>query len=206
VRHYGPDNEPKPETYVPYNQNQASYLQYGSMALVIRGENPSNLVSGVRGEILAVDSSQPVYNAKSMEQVVADSVAQRRLDTLLLALLAGVALLLAAVGTYSVMAYTVAQRTHEMGVRMALGAQPRDVIKLVLGQALSLALIGVTIGLGAAFGLMRFVSGLLYGVSLADPVIYIGLALLLGAVAILASYFPARRATRVDPLSALRSE
>jgi putative ABC transport system permease protein len=141
-----------------------------------------------------------------MEQVVADSVAQRRLDTLLLALLAGVALLLAAVGTYSVMAYTVAQRTHEMGVRMALGAQPRDVIKLVLGQALSLALIGVTIGLGAAFGLMRFVSGLLYGVSLADPVIYIGLALLLGAVAILASYFPARRATRVDPLSALRSE
>jgi putative ABC transport system permease protein len=125
---------------------------------------------------------------------------------LLLALLAGVALLLAAVGTYSVMAYTVAQRTHEMGVRMALGAQPRDVIKLVLGQALSLALIGVTIGLGAAFGLMRFVSGLLYGVSLADPVIYIGLALLLGAVAILASYFPARRATRVDPLSALRSE
>jgi putative ABC transport system permease protein len=173
---------------------------------VIRGENPSNLVSGVRGEILAVDSSQPVYNAKSMEQVVADSVAQRRLDTLLLALLAGVALLLAAVGTYSVMAYTVAQRTHEMGVRMALGAQPRDVIKLVLGQALSLALIGVTIGLGAAFGLMRFVSGLLYGVSLADPVIYIGLALLLGAVAILASYFPARRATRVDPLSALRSE
>ncbi|HEY7910575.1 MAG TPA: ABC transporter permease [Blastocatellia bacterium] len=206
VRHYGPDNEPKPETYVPYNQNQASYLQYGSMALVIRGENPSNLVSGVRGEILAVDSSQPVYNAKSMEQVVADSVAQRRLDTLLLALLAAVALLLAAVGTYSVMAYTVAQRTHEMGVRMALGAQPRDVIKLVLGQALSLALIGVTIGLGAAFGLMRFVSGLLYGVSLADPVIYIGLALLLGAVAILASYFPARRATRVDPLSALRSE
>jgi putative ABC transport system permease protein len=206
VRHYGPDNEPKPETYVPYNQNQASYLQYGSMALVIRGENPSNLVSGVRGEILAVDSSQPIYNAKSMEQVVADSVAQRRLDTLLLALLAAVALLLAAVGTYSVMAYTVAQRTHEMGVRMALGAQPRDVIKLVLGQALSLALIGVTIGLGAAFGLMRFVSGLLYGVSLADPVIYIGLALLLGAVAILASYFPARRATRVDPLSALRSE
>jgi putative ABC transport system permease protein len=206
VRHYGPDNEPKPETYVPYNQNQASYLQYGSMALVVRGENPSNLVSGVRGEILAVDSSQPIYNAKTMEQVVADSVAQRRLDTLLLALLSGVALLLAAVGTYSVMAYTVAQRTHELGVRMALGAQPGDVIKLVLGQALSLALIGVTIGLGAAFGLMRFVSGLLYGVSLADPIIYIGLALLLGAVAILASYFPARRATRVDPLSALRSE
>jgi putative ABC transport system permease protein len=206
VRHYGPDNEPKPETYVPYNQNQASYLQYGSMALVVRGENSSNLVSGVRGEILAVDSSQPIYNAKTMEQVVADSVAQRRLDTLLLALLAGVALLLAAVGTYSVMAYTVAQRTHELGVRMALGAQPRDVIKLVLGQALSLALVGVAIGLGAAFGLMRFVSGLLYGVSLADPFIYIGLALLLGAVAILASYFPARRATRVDPLSALRSE
>jgi putative ABC transport system permease protein len=141
-----------------------------------------------------------------MEEVLSDSIARQRFSMLLLAVFAGVALALAAVGLYGVMSYTVAQRTREIGLRMALGAQRGDVLRLVVGQGLRLVFVGVGIGLAAALALTRLMSSLLYGVSATDPLTLAVISLLLVSVAALASYIPARRATKVDPLVALRYE
>jgi putative ABC transport system permease protein len=182
-------------------------LVYPSMTIVMRTTvDPLSLAAAAQREIQAIDKDQPVSDVRTMESWLAESVSRTRFGTLLLGLFAGIALILAAVGIYGVMAYSVNQRTQEIGIRMALGAQRSDVIKLIVGQGMSLTLIGVAIGLIAAFALTRVMSSLLYGVSATDPLTFIGISLLLTVIAFLACYLPARKATRVDPMDALRYE
>ncbi|MFL6208617.1 MAG: ADOP family duplicated permease [Pyrinomonadaceae bacterium] len=203
VRQFGLAAELKPQMYL-------SYAQAGFFAprdLVVKTSvDPLGLAATVRANVWAVDKEQPVSDIRTMEEILSESVARQRFSTLLLGAFAALALVLAAVGLYGVMSYSVAQRTHEIGVRMALGAQTRDVLKLVVGQGLKLVLVGVLIGLAAAFVLTRVMASLLFGVSATDPVTFITISLVLLSVAVLASYIPARRATKVDPLIALRYE
>jgi putative ABC transport system permease protein len=159
----------------------------------------------IRREVQAIDPDQPVGN-RTLAQQFENSISQPRFYTLLLGLFAAVALILASIGIYGVMSYMVAQRTHEIGIRMALGAQRRDVFRIVVGQGLKLALTGVIVGLGLSFLASRLLSTLLFGVSAIDPVTYIVIPLILTGVAIAACFIPARRATRIDPLIALRNE
>jgi putative ABC transport system permease protein len=167
---------------------------------------PLGLASAVRGQILALNKEQPVFNVRTMEQIVAQSVAARRFSMLLLTIFALVALALASLGIYGLLSYAVSQRAREIGVRMALGAQSGDVVKLVIGQGMKLALIGVTIGLIASLALTRTMKTLLFGISATDPVTFAAIALLLTFVALLACFVPARRATTIDPLTTLRQE
>jgi putative ABC transport system permease protein len=177
------------------------------MTLAVRTtSDPASVITAVRNEILAVDKDQPVASVRTMNEVISASVAPQRLSTMMLGIFAGVALILAAVGIYGVMAYSVSQRTHEIGIRMALGAQRSDVLRMIIKEGMTLALIGVAIGLLAAFALTRVMSNLLYDVSVTDPVTFIGLSLLLAGVALLACGIPARKATKVDPMVALRYE
>jgi putative ABC transport system permease protein len=164
------------------------------------------MLKTVREQIWALDRQQPLYNVRTVDQVLAQSIARPRFNMLLITILAGVALVLAAVGIYGVISYSVSQRTHEIGVRMALGATAGDVQRLVVRQGMLLAGVGLGLGLLAAFGLTRVMASLLFGVSVTDPVTYLGLALLLGVIALLACYIPARRATKVNPVVALRAE
>jgi putative ABC transport system permease protein len=176
-------------------------------SFVVRSDaDPMSLVAAVKSAVWSVDRNQTVSEIKSMDQVLADSLARRRLYMLLLGVFAAAALLLAAVGIYGVMAYSVSQRTHEIGVRLALGAERRDVLRLMLRRGIGVTLIGVAIGLAVAFGLTRLMSTLLYGVSASDPATFAGVAILLFAIALAACHIPARRAMRVDPLVALRYE
>lgn len=178
-----------------------------NMAMVIKTtSDPLARIETVRRVIRSMDTSLPISEIRSMEQIVNTAFSEARFAMLLLAVFAGVALVLGTVGVYGVIAYMVNRRTREIGVRMALGARPWDVRRLVLGQGAGLALIGVAAGVGAAFATTRVLSSLLYEVSPTDPVIFVAVALLLGAVALLASYLPARRATRVDAMVALRAE
>jgi putative ABC transport system permease protein len=175
------------------------------MNLLVRStSDPLRLVPAVRRQVLAVDADQPIYNIKTMENVFSESIAAPNVITSLLGIFAAVALILAAIGVYSVMSYSVAQRTHELGVRMALGAQHQHVLRMILGNGLKLVLIGVGIGVTAAFAVTRVISNLLFGVTATDPPIFVGVPVLLIVVAILASYLPARRALKVDPIVALR--
>ena len=192
----------KPEMYIPYTQ-----APIATMALVARsGADPASLREPLRRAIQEVDRTQTGYSFKTMGQLLSESVAARQLVMMLTNIFAALALILAAVGIYGVIAYSVAQRTHELGIRIALGAQTADVLRLVVGQGMTLAILGVAVGLASAFVVTRFLSSLLYGVSATDAPVFIGTAALLGAVALLASYIPARRATKVDPLVALRHE
>jgi putative ABC transport system permease protein len=191
----------------------APFAQYNgegftsSMAFVVRttGE-PAKMAAAVRDVVHSLKPEQPIANMGTMDDVVSRSLSQTRFSMLLLSIFAGLALLLSAVGIYGVMAYVVTQRTREMGIRLAMGAQTGDVLKLVLQQGGKLALAGVGIGIAAAFALTRLMTSLLFGVSPADPVTFVGVAILLTLVAIAACYVPARRATRVDPITALRYE
>lgn len=195
--------DPKPQAYLPY-------LQFGFFEprdLVVKTDvDPVSLAATVRKAVWEIDKDQPVSNTQTMEAILADSIARQRFSMVLLAIFAGVALVLAGVGIYGVMSYSVAQRTREIGIRMALGAQTAAVLKLALAYGMKLVIIGVAIGLVAAFALTRLMSTLLFGVTATDPITFTLISLLLIGVAALASYIPARRATKVNPIIALRYE
>ena len=207
VKHRGLDLADQPEFYIPFLQPLFADANVQPMYLVVRtASEPQSVTATVRNEVAAIDRDQPVSNILTMDQRIADSVAPRRFNMFLLGLFAALALLLAAIGIYGIMAFSVAQRTHEIGVRMALGAGSGDVLKLVLRNGFKLALIGIVVGLAAAWAATRLMSTLLYGVSATDPATFLIDALLLAGVALLGCYLPARRATKVDPLVALRYE
>ena len=202
VRVKGPTVDPGPQVYVCYLQEGTDAM---GLALRTRGD-PMSLAAAVRDRIRSVDRDQPVSGLMTMEQCISDFLIPQRMNMWLSSTLGALALALAALGIFGTMSFAVSQRTHEIGVRMALGAQTRDVLKLVVGQGLRLVLAGVVVGLLAAFGLTRFLSSLLYGVAPIDPATFAGVTLLLGGIALLACYLPARRATQVDPMTALRYE
>jgi putative ABC transport system permease protein len=191
------------QAYQPYLQRP-----WTGLSVVIRSTapDPSSLTASVRQEILALDGNQAVFNIRTMDRIWEESVTQRRLTTILLTIFACVALVLAAVGIYGVMAYSVTQRIHEIGIRIALGAARGDVLKLVVGQGMILAGIGVGLGLVGAVVLTRWMSTLLFGVGARDPLTFCVIAAALILVALTACLVPARRATKVDPMIALRYE
>ena len=201
VRHYRLASEAQPEAYLSSYQDPWRY-----MTLVIRTTNDANIIGQVRKEVLSLDKDQPVYNIRAMEDVLSKSVAQPRFNLLLLGLFAGVALLLAVKGIYGVMSYLVVQRRQEIGVRLALGADQKQILKLVVGQGMILAVVGVAAGLLAAFAITRTISNLLYGVTATDPVTFVGVSLLMLGVAVVANLIPALKATKVNPVVALRNE
>jgi putative ABC transport system permease protein len=202
VRHRALDTPALGELYVPYSQ----WPQAATTLVVRTTWEPVQMAGAIRAEVRAVDRDQPIGEIRTMERVVSESVAPRRAVVTLLGVFASLALILAAVGIYGVIAFSVVERTHEIGIRMALGAQRSDVLRMVVEQGLVLALVGVAIGAVASLVLTRVLSSLLYGVSATDPWTFLGVSLLLTVVAVLASYLPARHATKVDPLVALRTE
>ena len=208
VRHNGLDSEPQPEMYISYKQMPGrARFGTGATSIVVRSAgDPLALVALVRQAVLGIDPNLPLDNVMTMDQRLSASVAEPRFYALLLGLFAALALLLAVVGIYGVLSYNVSQRHREIGVRMALGAQRRDILRLVVRQGLLLTFIGVALGLAGAFGVTRFLATLLFGVTTTDPATYVGLSVLLVVVAFLACWIPARRATRVDPMTALRYE
>jgi putative ABC transport system permease protein len=203
VKHGILTEETRPEVYM--HAPQVSLRAWMDVAVRTVGD-PESLTASVRGAIRAVDPDQPVYDVRTMEQRLAGSIANSRFNAMLLGLFAAVAMILAAGGVYGVMSYTVTQRTGEIGVRMALGAQRGDVLTLVIRQGMTVALIGVGAGVAAATALARLMTGMLYEVGAGDPLTFTIVTVLLIAVALLACYIPARRATKVDPLVALRTE
>jgi len=203
VRQFELNAAPRPQMYLSYRQ--AGF--FAAEDLVVRTEvEPASLAATVRNAVWEIDKDQPVSNIRTMEEILAESIARQRFTMLLLGVFAGVALLLAAVGIYGVMSYSVAQQTHEIGIRMALGASAGAVLKMAVGYGLKLVIAGVVIGLIAAFALTRLMATLLFGVTPTDPATFAVISLLLVVVAGVASYVPARRATKVDPLVALRYE
>ena len=202
VRQSSLDKDAYPQIFRVYKQNPAR-----AMTVVMRtaGE-PTSMANTLRQEVWSLDRQQPLHNVRTLEQVLAESIARPRFNTLLITILAGVALVLAAVGIYGVISYSVTQRTHEIGVRMALGASSSNVLRLVVGHGMFLAGVGLALGVVGAFAVTRIMGSLLYGVSASDPLTYIVLVVTLGIIALIASYIPARRAMRVDPVIALRNE
>ena len=202
VKHSGLDAESRAMTYWPFARNP-----YGTMTVAVRtAGDASRVVTSIVGLVRALDPELAVANIRTMDEVVSNSVAERRLTMLLLTIFAGAALLLAAVGIYGVIAYGVTQRTQEIGIRMALGAQRSDVLRMVVKQALVMVLAGIVVGGTGALLLTRLMQGLLFQIKPADPVTFAVVSAILAAVAVLASYIPGRRATRVDPVIALRAE
>ncbi|HSD46427.1 MAG TPA: ABC transporter permease [Pyrinomonadaceae bacterium] len=203
VRRNGLDVEAEPEMYVSHVQSPERRLN-----LMIRSDaqDASHLVQAARAQVKAFDPNQIIWRTQTLEDLLSTSVAPRRFNMLLLGVFAGVALVLAAVGLYGVMSYSVSWRTHEIGIRMALGAERADVLRLVVRQGMTMTLIGLALGLVGAFLLSRVIAGLLYGVSAKDPLTFAGVSIVLLVVALLACLLPARRATRVNPIVALRTE
>jgi putative ABC transport system permease protein len=202
VKFHDLSDEWAPESYVPYAQ-----ISFGSLTLVLRtAQDAHSLAKPIAETVRSLDKDLPTYAPETVEEYLNGTIAQPRFNTYLLGIFAALAMLLTAVGLYGVISYSVAQRTHELGIRMALGGQPRDMLRLIVGQGLRLAAFGVGIGLIAAFALTHFLSSMLFGVSAADPVSYIAVVSLLLTVVVVACYVPARRAMRVDPMVALRYE
>ncbi|MGA9773856.1 MAG: ABC transporter permease [Blastocatellia bacterium] len=202
VKYTGLDSKEEPAFYMPHLQNAWRF-----MYLIVRSSsNSQGLLPAIRSEVWSLDKDLPVARVRTMNELLSESVAQPRLRTMLLSIFAGVALLLAAVGIYGVMSYSVTQRAHELGIRMALGASSSDILRMVVGQGFKLALVGAALGVTGAFAVTRLLESLLYNVSPTDTIIFVAIPLLLTSVAVLASYIPARRATRVDPIIALRYE
>ncbi len=203
VKHLSLKNDDSPEMYLPRTQ-----IPFDIMSLVVRASvsNPAALTSAVRKELAALDGTIPLTSVRIFDEYISRSLARPRFNALLLSIFAGTALLLTAIGIYGVMAYSVAQRTNEIGIRIALGAGKNSIFRLVVGQAMTLVAISLVIGLGGAFAATRLLNSLLYGVGASDPVTFIVIVLLVSAVAFVAAWLPARRATRVDPIIALRAE
>jgi putative ABC transport system permease protein len=202
TKQYGRDADNTSQIYQPYLQRP-----WGSMTLIIRTTgNPLKSANAVRREVHALDKDQPVADIQTMEEIVSRSVGDRRFSMLLLTVFAGLAMVLAAVGTYGVMAYTVVQRTHEIGIRMAIGARAGDILFLVVREGAALAGTGVVVGAVAALALTRVLKSQLYQVSATDPLVFSGVVALLLGVAMLASLIPALRASAVDPIRALRHQ
>jgi putative ABC transport system permease protein len=202
VKHYNLQEPPQYEIYFAQAQ-----MPFSATTVVARtATEPRGLVNAARDVVKSLDQNAPVYSIRTVEEILGRSVAAPRFNTLLLGLFAIVALILTAVGLYGVISYSVSQSTHEIGIRVALGAQSSDVIKLIVGQGMFLTLVGIVIGLAAAYGLTRLMSSLLFGVGATDPWTFAGGAALLVSIALLACYLPARRATKVDPMIALRYE
>jgi predicted permease len=203
VKHLSLKNEDSPEMYLPNTQ-----LPFNVLTIVVRTNvsNPSTLTTAVRKELAAMDATIPLTSVRVFEEYIARSLPRPRFNTLLLSIFAGTALLLTAIGIYGVMTYSVAQRTSEIGIRIALGAGKGSIFRLVVGQAMTLVGISLVIGLAGAFAATRLLNSLLFGVGASDPVTFISIVLLVSAVAFIAAWLPARRATRVDPIIALRAE
>lgn len=191
------------DVYVPFAQSASGYVNHFAVRTMT---DPMAFLSVIRREVAALDPNQPITGVATMEQLVADKLARPQFNAVLLNWLSALALLLAAVGIYGTVSYSVAQRTGELGIRVALGAQARDILTLVIRQGMTLSLIGVVIGLVASLALTRLTDTLLFGVSATDLPTFAAVSLLLTFVALLACYFPARRAMKIDPLSALRHE
>ncbi len=201
----GVDQPVKAEMYLPHRQPANNF--YAPRDLVVRTSlEPMSLAGAIRHEIQQVDPEQPVGNIRLLDDVLEEETLARRLGMTLLTIFAGLALMLALLGVYGVLAYFVAQHTPEIGVRIALGAQQRDILGLILRRGMSLVGAGVAIGVGVSLVLTRLMAGLLYGVGAADPKTFASLALVVIAAALMACYLPARRASRVDPVVALREE
>jgi predicted permease len=214
VKHWGLDADDtakiRDEIYFPLSQIPDKFMSSGvvtGLPLLLRtASDPLGVVSAVRAQVSGPTADQPIFGVETMEQLISDSLAERRFTMLLLIIFASIAVVLAAVGIYGVMSYAVSRRTHELGVRMALGASRREILRLVVREGMVLAAAGTMVGLAAALGLTRFLVSLLYGVRPADPATLVAVSLLLGGIALVACYIPAWRATRVDPLVALRYE
>jgi putative ABC transport system permease protein len=204
VKSRGLERDVNPQIYLPYAQ-KPTIAPFITFTIRTQGE-PLALRQAIEKEIGGLDKDLPVANVRTMEEVIAETLGQRQLTLLLLGGFAVIAIALAAVGIYGVVSYTVAQRTHEIGIRRALGAQARDVLKMMMGQAMKIALVGVALGLMSAFWLMNVLKSLLFEVSTTDPFIFVAVAGFLVLVVLIACYLPARRATKVDPLTALRYE
>ncbi|MGC2801080.1 MAG: ABC transporter permease [Candidatus Acidiferrum sp.] len=205
VKYWGLDQPADPAVYAPFSQSDEAWRRW--MTLAIRTPGPSNtLVDEVKQQVWNLDRQIPVSDIQSMNGLMAESLAQQRFNMLLLGIFAALALVLSAVGIYGLIAYAVSQRTHEIGVRVAVGAQQRDVLRLIVGDGAKLAFFGIAIGIVAAFALTRLMASLLFEVAPTDPETFAVVAVLLAAVALMACYIPARRATRVDPMVALRYE
>jgi predicted permease len=202
MRRDGLTKEPASEIFLPSSQHPAR-----GMDIVVRtsGE-PRAFATIVRDAIHSVDTTAPLFNVSTLEDALREQLAPRRFQLSLLSLFAALALILSAVGIFGLLQYSITQRTHEIGIRMALGAGPADILRLVLGQGAKLALTGIAIGIGIALSVSRVLASSLYGVTATDPMTFVAVAILLGAVAVIASYLPARRAARLDPLVALRYE
>jgi putative ABC transport system permease protein len=213
VKHFGLDGDAtakiRNEMYFPFGQIPDKYMPeivVGANLLTRTAADPLGAVSAVRAQVAGPTNDQPMYAVDSMEQIIASSLAERRFTMLVLIVFASTALVLASVGIYGVMSYSVNRRTHELGVRMALGATRGDVLKLVVREGMALAASGMAVGIVAALGLTRLLASLLYGVRSTDPATLVAVSLALGIVAFLATYIPARRATQVEPMNALRYE
>ncbi|HSV63647.1 MAG TPA: ABC transporter permease [Chthoniobacterales bacterium] len=203
VKHLSLKNEDSPEMYLPRTQ-----IPIHVMSIVVRTSvsNPNALTNSIRKELAAMDSTIPLTSVRVFEEYISRSLARPRFNTLLLSIFAGTALLLTAIGIYGVLAYSVAQRTSEIGIRIALGAGKSSIFRLIVGQAMTLVGISLVVGLAGAFAATRLLNSLLFGVGASDPGTFIGIVLLVSAVAFVAAWVPARRATRVDPIIALRAE
>jgi len=207
VKNYGLLRKPVPELYAPYKLKNFWQDMHWDVRLMVRSSLDNNdLTAALRREVQAVDPAQPIYAVQTMNLVIENTVRDKSVNTTLLSVFAGVSLLLAVIGVYGVMSYTVAQHTREIGIRMALGARPRSILKLIMGRGAVLVGIGVVVGVLASFGLTRFIENMLFGVTPTDPLTFVMIIAILGAVALLACLIPAQRAMRVDPIVVLRHQ